>query len=88
MNETDKLIKISIFFQRLALFMFIFIWAEIIFYFTDYSSPGQLFYKEYGINGISTYYLIIMIFVFLFSVQSKKINDIAYKISKTENWNK
>ena len=84
MNEINQLIKISKNLQRLAYFLFVFIWGEVIFYFTNYSSPGQLFYKEYGADGISIYLGSIMVFVIILSVQSKRINDIADRIKKTQ----
>jgi|JI6StandDraft_1071083.scaffolds.fasta_scaffold314955_1 hypothetical protein len=84
MNEISQLIKISKFLQRLAYFLFVFIWGEVIFYFTNYSSPGQLFYNEYGANGISLYLGSFLILSIILSVQSKRINDIANRIKKTE----
>lgn len=84
MNEINRLIKISKNLQRLAYFLFVFIWGEVIFYFTNYSSPGELFYKEYGKDGISLYLGGILIFVIILSVQSKKISDIANRIKSTE----
>lgn len=84
MNEISQLIKISKFLQSLAYFLFVFIWGEVIFYFTNYSSPGELFYKEYGANGISLYLGSILVFIIILSAQSKRISDIAYRIKKTE----
>jgi hypothetical protein len=84
MNEISQLIKISNFLQRLALFLFVFIWGEVIFYFTKYSSPGQLFYYEYGESGVSIYLGSILALILILSVQSKRITDIAYRIKKTE----
>ncbi|KVV16250.1 hypothetical protein [Flavobacterium sp. TAB 87] len=84
MTEINQLIKISKFLQRLAYFLFVFIWGEIIFYFTNYSSPGELFYKEYGANGISLYLGSILVLIIILSAQSKRISDIAYRIKKTK----
>jgi len=84
MNEISQLIKISIFLQRLAYFLFIFIWGEVIFYFTNYSSLGELLYKEYGANGVSLYLGSILALILILSAQSKKISDIANRMKKTE----
>jgi hypothetical protein len=84
MNEINQLIKISKFLQRLAYFLFVFIWGEVVFYFTNYSSPGGLLYKEYGTNGVSLYFGSILVLILILSAQSKRISDIAYRIKKTE----
>ncbi|KRD58470.1 hypothetical protein ASE40_19275 [Flavobacterium sp. Root935] len=84
MDEINRLIKISKKIQFLAYFLFVFIWGEVVFYFTNYSSPGELFYKEYGVNGISLYLGGILIFVILLSVQSKRISDIADQIKRSK----
>ncbi len=83
MKEINQLFKISKFLQYLAFFIFFFNWADFIFYFTNYSSPGELCYKEYGLNGISIYYGLIIILSVILLAQSKKIADIAYELEKT-----
>jgi hypothetical protein len=84
MKEINQLIKVSKFLQRLAYFLFVFVWGEFIFYFTNYSSPGQLFYNEYGENGIGLYLAFIFTLIIILSAQSKKISDLAYKIKNNE----
>jgi len=80
MKEVNQLIRISKFLQRLGLFLFVFIWAEAILGFTKYSAPGKLLYREYGVNGMSLYFLAIFVFMFILLAQSKKINDVANAI--------
>lgn len=83
MNEMNQLIKISKTLQRLAYFLFVFIWVEVVFSFSKYSSPGELFYVEYGINGISIYLGSILILILILSSQSYRISNIASKINKS-----
>ena len=80
MKEIKQLIGISKFLERLALFLFVFIWAEVIFIFLKYASPGQLLYKEYGENGMAYYLILILTFMFILLGKAKKINDLANKI--------
>ena len=80
MKEIKQLIKISIFLQRIAYFLFIFIWAEAISIFVKYPAPGQLLYKEYGANAMASYLGFIIFFILILSAQSKKIKDLANEI--------
>lgn len=80
MNEIKQLTKVSRFLQYLAYFLFMFIWGEIFFIFSNHTSPGQLLYNEYGENGISLYLGFTIVLAILLSAQSKKINDVIRKL--------
>ncbi|KFF06067.1 hypothetical protein B0A68_11685 [Flavobacterium reichenbachii] len=84
MYEINLLIKISKSLQRLAYVLFLFIWGEVLFYFTNYSSPRELFYKAYGADGISLYLGSILFLIIILSVLSKRVSDIADRMKKTE----
>ena len=52
---------------------------------TKFKTPGQLLYDEYGVNGISIYFLIIFIFMFILFRQSTRISVEVKKINEKQN---
>lgn len=85
MKEIEDLRKLSKKFYRIALFMIIPLWIELIMIFLKYNSPGQLFQNEYGINGMTLYLGLIFFLMFYFGIQSSKIESVANKLELKRN---
>ncbi len=87
MKELDELIRISKLLRNIAFSTFIVLWAEVIFMLTKYETPGQLLYKEYGENGMSIYFLVILTLMIFLLKQSQRIEVEVKKIKEKNKMN-